>query len=275
MTVQQLLYQAGNRQISFHMDLDPTFPADRWIIDADMHRVPYEADITSILFRTIKEGDTVVDVGANVGYFTCMMAVLVGPTGKVYSFEPGLNNLPNLDKNIELNGFKQVKIVEKPAWSSRTTKQFYHSLDDSGGNALWDPGLWWENKKSQKGKDARLVETTTLDNEVQESVALIKIDTEGAEQSVLEGARYVLDRLPFCNTVIAEISNFALEQMGSSENLLRAMMEKKGYNTFLPYATGDLPKLVPPGTRINFPHNVNVLFSTIEDVATMWPEVRG
>src|ERR1700722_2471622 len=102
MTIQTLAYQAGERLISFKMDLDMGFPADRWIINADMHRIAYEPDVSNFLFRVLKEGDIAIDVGANVGYFTCLMAAIVGPTGKVYSFEPGLNNLPKLDKNLAL-----------------------------------------------------------------------------------------------------------------------------------------------------------------------------
>ena len=260
MTLQTLTYQAGERTVSFKMDLDPTFPADRWIINADMNHVPYEPDVTAVMFRTIKEGDTVVDVGANVGYFTCMMAALVGPTGKVYSFEPASENLDRLYRNLGVNEFGQVKVVPCAVDAAPRRVELYLSADDSGGNALWDPGMWWENTKSKLVASHVTVEAVTLGMQVEERVSLIKIDTEGAEERVLKGAWAILrGEKP---TVIAELSHFALAQLGSSEQSLRALMAAHGYSTFLPYYTGDLPKLVPPNTRIAFPHNVNIFFTS-------------
>lgn len=278
MTIQTLTYLAGERTVSFKMDLDPTCPSDRWIIDADMHRVPYEADIVAIMFRAIKEGDTVVDVGANVGYFTCLMAALVGPTGKVYSFEPASENLHKLCKNIALNEFiNVVRVVSKVAWDREGFGDLYISADDSGGNALWDPAKWHENVKSQRhGCDRETVEATTLDAVVvdRSRLSFIKIDTEGCEVQVLKGAQYILRQ---CRpTVVAELSHFALSQMGETEATLRGLMFRHCcYDTFLSYRTGDLPKLVPIGTRICIPHNVNLLFSTTDKVSELWPEVTG
>src|SRR4030042_7144688 len=61
---------------------------------------------TTELFKTmVKEGDVVLDMGANIGYFTILAARLVGKKGKVYSFEPEPRNYSYLKKNIELNKY--------------------------------------------------------------------------------------------------------------------------------------------------------------------------
>jgi FkbM family methyltransferase len=272
MTDYMLNYQAGDQLVRFKMDLDLSFPADRWIIQADMHGSFYEPDIAATMFRCIKPGDTVVDVGANVGYFTCLMAALVGPMGRVFAFEPASGNLKKLSANVKLNDFSQVKIIPKAVGAESKQVQLYISADDSGGNALWNPALWWENKKSKEyGCDCESVEMTTLQAALGKHVpTFIKVDTEGAETEVLRDLKW--EPRP---VIIAELSHFALAQFGSSEQVLRALMRSSGYQTFLPYRTGDLPKLVPPGTRTDFSHNINLLFSTIEDVSNMWPEVRG
>ena len=68
---------------------------------------------TKYLKKNIKPGDIVIDVGANIGYFTCLMSKLVGETGHVYSFEPELNNFKMLKMNVEENNCSNVTIEQK------------------------------------------------------------------------------------------------------------------------------------------------------------------
>src|SRR3989338_8733486 len=73
----------------------------------------YEAASMAYCKSVLKPGMTFVDVGANIGLFSLMAARQVGPTGKVYAFEPGADNCTLLRKNIEQNGYRNVTIVEK------------------------------------------------------------------------------------------------------------------------------------------------------------------
>ena len=70
--------------------------------------------------------------------------------------------------------------------------------------------------------------------------------------------------------IVAELNEFALIQMDSSQAAVRGFMAELGYETFLLYRDGVLPKLVPAGTRIESVYGLNVLFSTVEDVAAFW-----
>ncbi len=98
---------------------------------------------------------------------------------------------------------------------------------------------------------------------------MVKIDTEGAEHLVLRGAEALLTEreTPY---IIAELHGFGLERMGSSQAGLRAFMAAHGYETFLLYWDGSLPKLVPARTRIEGAGFLNLLFSTPEHVAALW-----
>src|SRR3989344_9219581 len=73
----------------------------------------YEPYLTRVFDQHIKKGDTVLDIGANIGYHTLHFARLVGETGKVYAFEPHPSNFALLKKNIEANGYKNVVLVQK------------------------------------------------------------------------------------------------------------------------------------------------------------------
>jgi FkbM family methyltransferase len=114
--------------------------------------------------------------------------------------------------------------------------QLYVNADDDGGHALWDVGLHAFNARSRATPQPRRVRVTTLDSyfagQAVKSLKAIKIDAEGGELRILQGAQGTLERyrVPF---VICEINRFALERMAASEGQLRSFMSGLGYQTYL------------------------------------------
>ena len=264
----------GKVAIEFVMDLDSAFPADKWILDAVQAGMSYEPDIGWLLMRALHPGDFAIDVGANVGFFTLMMAKLVGPEGKVLAVEPGPDNMKKLGSNLGLNNLV-VTFEPRPLSDCEKTVNFYLSQDDSGGHALWPPERWPENVRTKNANfPAVLGPATTLDALASDAreIRLIKLDVEGAETKVLEGAAKVLDWItpPF---VIAELNWFGMEQMGTSQEELRALMEGYGYSTWLLRRDDGIPSLVPKKSLLKMPYIVNILFATEDAVAEAWPEV--
>lgn len=251
----------------FLMDLDEGFPPDKWILDG---RGWYEPEIYHAIKRFLRPGDVAVDVGANVGYFTCLMASIVGREGSVFSFEPGPGNLEKLRRNIEINAFNNVTVIPKPAWSFERDTFFYLSADDSSGNALWDPALWPENVKTQAFSERIKTKTTMVSKYAPHSLRLIKVDAEGAEEEILKGVD-----LSYMPVVIAEINPFGMQQMGSSPEKLREYMYKWRYEMFFLDQEGKLPKLIPRDTRLLQYHIINVLFATVRQVGMAWGEADG
>lgn len=278
MAEQELKLSACGRLIEMVMDLDPNDSQDDWLLQHFQQGRCYEPELAWVMFRALKPGDVAIDVGANVGLFTLLMSKLVGPAGKVIACEPGSNNLPRLRKNIEINGLTNVEIVDKPLWSHREMMPFYLNADSSGGNALFDPGNWPDNVKSRANPNPVLMGTLPLDDaySLREWVKLIKIDTEGAEQRILEGAKGLLTQhhVPY---ILAENNPHGLEQADCDETTLRRFMKNLGYDLFMPRPDGTLPSLVPPDTRINPPDDLvisNILFSTLKNISLAWPEVN-
>jgi len=68
----------------------------------------YEEETTKLFTEILKEGMTVLDIGANIGYFSLIASRLVGDKGKVFAFEPYHETFSLLQKNIEANGFNNV-----------------------------------------------------------------------------------------------------------------------------------------------------------------------
>lgn len=149
----------------------------------DMAMARYEPGTTRLFQETIKPGMVVVDIGAHVGYYTLLAAKQVGPTGKVYAFEPEQDNHALLLKNIRMNGYNNV-VAARMALSDRAgTSTLYLTGLDSGRHSMYHHGL------PERGSAP--VETTTLDSflasEEWPRVDLVKIDVEGAEVAVLDG----------------------------------------------------------------------------------------
>ncbi len=265
--------QHQDRRCPMILDLDPQLPNEATILGFLQGGMFYEPDVSEAMLRIIGEGDVVLDVGANVGFFTVLMGCLTGPNGRILGFEPGENNLARLKNNIRLNDLANVILVEQPATAAIEEVSFYVNSDNSGGNAIWDPGEFPPNVRSHANPRMIRMQSTTIDAEIDRlglrTPRLIKIDTEGAEHSVLQGARGQLTgrKVPY---VIAELHEFGLEKLGSSQRDLRRFMQGFGYDTFVLYFDGALPKLIPPETRLTSRYFLNLLFSTPEDVARLW-----
>ena len=88
----------------------------------------FEPYTTQVIKQNISSGDIVIDIGANIGYFTLIMAKCIRENGKVFSFEPEPKNFELLKKNVEINNYSNV-ILEKKAIGKKTgtTKLYLHN----------------------------------------------------------------------------------------------------------------------------------------------------
>jgi FkbM family methyltransferase len=140
-----------------------------------------------VLASRLRPGMIVYDLGANIGLFSLLAARIVGPSGRVYSFEPDPETAVRLRRNIERNGFSNVTVVEAGAWSSTGYANFVPSDSSSPDRGLGR----FEIDSNATGKSTRCV---SLDDFVGEALPpqVIKCDVEGAELSVLRGAETIL-----------------------------------------------------------------------------------
>lgn len=260
------------RKLSMMLDLDRAL--DQAVFGAAEHGLLYEADVGHVMLRALRGGDVAVDVGANMGFFTVLMATAVAPNGRVVAFEPGADNLERLQRNIAASGMANIEVIRRPVSDRAGPTQFYLNSDSSGGHALWNPGVFPGNNRSQNQQRVVELAATTLDHALSRvglpAPRLIKIDTEGAEHRVLAGATELLRQhvVPY---IIAELHEFGLHQLGSSQRDLRRFMQDFGYTTFALAYDGSLPKLIPPETALQATQIINLLFSTVEDVGRLWP----
>lgn len=135
-----------------------------------------------IFSKLIKDGQTVFDLGANIGIHTMLFSKLVGNIGRVVAFEPLNDNYIELEKNIQINQLKNV-ILEKFALTDKKGVAVFHLGKHNTQGSLHTLG----NEKDE----SIVVNTETLGNYIENSNMIpdfIKIDVEGAESKVIEGA---------------------------------------------------------------------------------------
>lgn len=165
-----------------------------------------EAEVQRALTRFLYQGAVFFDVGANLGFYSLLAARLVGTNGRVYSFEPDPDVFLLLLRNVELNGFSNVRAFQRAVWRSAGTVHFKRA----------DPGMSPDRGTGRvasgffQGGDWLRVTAVTLDElaEQLEPPDVIKCDAEGAEEDVVLGGRKILGaRKP---VVIVEIHSSEL-----------------------------------------------------------------
>jgi FkbM family methyltransferase len=156
----------------------------------------YDVPFTSFALAELRPGDVAVDVGANIGLFTLLMARIVGPGGRVIAYEPEPDNLALLRDNVAFNYLTGwVEIIDRAAAGEAGTATFFATDRFKGNSSLIEHT---SDYFTEFGVDASArieVETERLDDRLADldRIALLKIDVEGAELGVLQGARGLLE----------------------------------------------------------------------------------
>jgi len=171
----------------------------------------------------LKPGMVFIDIGANEGFFSVFASRRVGPKGKLIAFEPSHRELERLRENLSLNSACNFQIEAFALAEARGTAELrICEYGHEGQNTLGD----FAHAVHQSG--TQLVQLCTLDEYLEENstdrLDFIKMDVEGAEQKVLEGARRTLAK--FKPVLLLELNDGALRfQAASCEsvvNLLRS-----------------------------------------------------
>jgi len=147
--------------------------------------------LTRSLLRT---GDICVDAGANVGHYTFLAASVVGPSGRVFAFEPNPDFASLVQRSIALNGYEGViEVCGEALWSATgERKRFYLSVEptNSGTSSLVNHGWFLSESKTIDVQTLRFDDFAARSKIA--SFRLVKIDVERAEAELLEGAEGTL-----------------------------------------------------------------------------------
>jgi FkbM family methyltransferase len=141
----------------------------------------HEKSETEIVKREIKKGDVALDIGANIGYYTLIFARLVGAEGKVFSFEPDPYNFNLLKKNVEINGYKNVELIQKAVSHQTGKTRLYFKQDNHTINTIY------ASFGSFKTLDIEAVSLDEYFVNYPGAIDFIKMDIQGAEGRAIQG----------------------------------------------------------------------------------------
>lgn len=157
---------------------------DPYFQDIDAHAAALDG-LAALAASQVPRISTVLDVGANIGLSTILLA---RAAQRVVAFEPSPANLVYLRRNLASNGITNVEIVAAAVSDQRRTLRFHVAQFGAGSHVVAEGHV-------QAGSIPTIdVPAVTLDDTVSSPVSLIKIDAEGHEPDVLAGARSVLAR---------------------------------------------------------------------------------
>ena len=210
---------------------------DEGVGQALLRQDPFNPAETELFDSFVKPGMIVVDIGANIGYFTLLAARLLGGKGRVYAFEPEPANYALLVKNIQANAFTNVVPVQMAVSDQTGTHVLFRHRYNFGCHSLSKA-----NATSYDGSTP--VATTTLDHFFREvhpedRIDLIKIDAQGAEGHIIEGARELLG---YTNPrIIMEFFPGALRNSGTDPTELLRRLRAYGFRIRLTEGSSAFP----------------------------------
>lgn len=204
----------------------------------------FERQERTFLDQLIAPGLTVLDVGANLGFYTCLFASKVGPSGRVIAFEPTPSTFQALEQNVRINGFGDVVACRCCALSNtegvapmNTFPEGGDVYNSFGATCALDGG---------RPQSVIQVPTTTLDaaleSEDLRNGCFLKIDVEGFEHQVLLGGQRRLRREPKL-ALMVELYEPAARQCGSSTLATLDLLEGCGFEAYRMTAAIGLARL--------------------------------
>lgn len=219
------------RRVAPRMPIPLRLPFGAWwlaesgALDHELMYNQFEQSEIRFVQRMLKPGMTVLDVGAHHGLYTLLASRCVGRRGRVLAFEPSPRERLRLMKHVRINRCKNVQVDERAAADKAGEAEFYvvDGVRD-WGNSLRPPNV------AEPMRGMR-VTTCRLDDAVAErgieKVDFIKLDTEGAELAVLEGAQRLLQLTPR-PLILAEVQDVRTRPWGYEAR--RIMQKLSGWN---------------------------------------------
>jgi len=184
-----------------------------------LHHGVHELPVVESCFRLANRGDLVIDVGAHVGQMTSALAHAVGPEGTVIAVEPH----PLIFKMLQENS----NYIQKETLASIHTKKIAVS-DENREKKLYRPPIW--SKKGnmgtasierKKNENYSWVDCKRIDELTTEKIEVIKIDTEGHEKEVIEGAKNMIEKRKIVHIIF---------ETHDEKKEVREILENEGYS---------------------------------------------
>lgn len=223
---------------------------DKCIIDYGL----FEIESTNVVKKLVKPGDIILDIGANIGYYTVMMSKIVKEHGKIYAFEPTEYFRSVLNANIEVNKINNVEVFDVGLSNNNISLNI--NIGESSAT-LHSPC-------KESTDNVELIKMTSLDEFVMDhnlpKIDFIKIDIDGHEPLFFEGAWNTLEK--FDPVILLEISHIHYLAAGYTAWDFYELLKQKHYYI---YHENDLAEISSKEEFLircaNFAYSANIIIS--------------
>lgn len=200
-----------------------------------LYRYGFCSPEVRLLAQLLRQGDVFIDGGANIGVFSLIGALAVGPTGRVLACEPAPETMAMLKANAGHNRLAALELHEV-ALSDRVGRAPFTVFDAGSGLASFAP-----EHAAGSQVDVHVTTLDTLTQDLEGRVSVVKLDIEGAEVRALRGAGTLIAR--DAPIFVIEIEPKHLARQGSSIADIRAALEPQGYVAYAITPAARLAKL--------------------------------
>jgi len=186
----------------------------------------YEEYETSVVKKFIKKGDVVLDVGANIGYYTLIFAKLVGDKGKVFAFEPDPDNFNLLKKNVAINGYKNVILIPKAVSSKSERVRLNIDNENKSGHSII---------QTDRNQEYIEIDSICLDDyfvDYDGKVNFVKMDIEGFEGEAIRGMTSILRNSDKIG-IMMEFFPYLIEKFGKNPKEYISLFDDKNWKIHL------------------------------------------
>jgi FkbM family methyltransferase len=199
----------------------------------------FEIGLTNYILKNVFSGMNVVDVGANIGYFSVLLGYRVGNNGKVTAYEPNPRVHLLAQDNLTLNEHKHNAVLKKKGVYSENTNLTFHVSDRFQGNSsIKEHSDRYKDDFKSDTYHEETIEVVAIDNENLGRIDFLKIDTEGGEYHVFLGMKKMLFSRQI-DTIVFELNKSMLQ--GDTEPFFELLKSYEGdykYHFLLP--SGDI-----------------------------------
>lgn len=147
----------------------------------------FDLELYDLFCDKININDIIIDVGANIGYFSILYSKLVGENGKVYAFEPAINTFNKLIKNIKLNSITNIITNQIGIGNKNETLFIFYDKNNIGSSS-------YVSKEKNSIKEKTIIKKFDSEYKFIKKINFIKIDVEGFELEVLNGMKETIKK---------------------------------------------------------------------------------
>jgi len=191
----------------------------------------YKKYYIDCMLKEVKKGDIALSLGANIGYFTIFLAEAIGKNGKVFAVEPEKENIELLQKNIDANNLKNVKVIPK-AISDKNEKVKFKIVDENSCSTA--PSGEHTIVIDEVGENILEIDAIGIDQyfkEISSSINFIIITIEGAELKALKGMTNTIKQAKKL-TIMTEFFPEKIRSLGDSPEEFIKLLTNFGFEFF-------------------------------------------